>query len=331
MSERVATTNPEQGEDRTAEYGRAYYLNYWGGSGPYERNDHWLKFFGDVADGIVRDFHPISVLDAGCAMGFLVEALRKRGVTASGVDISDYAISQVDDSVAPYCRVASLTDPLEERYDLITCIEVLEHLPPSETDKALANLCTATDRLLISSTPGDYGEPTHLNVQPPEMWSAKLAQEGFIRDVEHDLSYISPWAALYTRQDEPLSETVRRYDRAWWRLRREVDEVRASLLQAQEQLTDSVVEVRPGMMEELDKREEEILKLRDLLIGKDAELGATKGRLAELEDRSMRIAGVKQQARRSGPRLPQAGQRHPAPAPRPAKLASPWPRPASRS
>ena len=46
-------------------------------------------------------------------MGFLVEALRKRGVDASGIDISDYAISQVDESVAAYCSVASLTEPLQ--------------------------------------------------------------------------------------------------------------------------------------------------------------------------------------------------------------------------
>jgi hypothetical protein len=45
---------------------------------------------------------------------------------------------------------------------------------------------------------------------------------------------------------------------------------------------------------ELDRRQEEILRLRDLLIGKEAELGAVKGRLAELEDPRMQLAGVKQ-------------------------------------
>lgn len=41
------------------------------------------------------------------------------------------------------------------------------------------------------------------------------------------------------------------------------------------------------------EKDEEILRLRDLLVGKDVELGVAKGRLAELEDRSERLANAK--------------------------------------
>ena len=275
------------------EYGRFYYRHDCGI--PYERNEHWLSFFDQIAEAIVREFHPSTVLDAGCAMGFLVEGLRKRGVEAWGVDISDYAISQAHESIRDYCRVGSLTEPLGQRYDLIACIEVIEHIPPVEADTVIANLCAATDRLLLSTTPQDYGEATHLNVQPPEVWSAALAREGFLRDLDHDLSYLTPWAALYTRRDEPLPETVRRYDRSWWRLRHEVSEVRSSLLKAQDRLAElesDEGEERPELLEELDRRNEETLRLRDLLIGKDAELGTARGQLAVLEDQTQRMANV---------------------------------------
>ncbi len=43
---------------------------------------------------------------------------------------------------------------------------------------------------------------------------------------------------------------------------------------------------------EVERQHEEILRLRDLLIHKDAELGAAKGRLAELDDRSQRAAAL---------------------------------------
>jgi len=43
---------------------------------------------------------------------------------------------------------------------------------------------------------------------------------------------------------------------------------------------------------ELAGQRQEILRLRDLLIRKDAELGAVKGRLAELDDRSARVASA---------------------------------------
>jgi hypothetical protein len=48
--------------------------------------------------------------------------------------------------------------------------------------------------------------------------------------------------------------------------------------------------------EELERRlqssEEEVLRLRDLLIRRDSELGAAKGRLAMMEERSQRLANA---------------------------------------
>ena len=295
MSDQTTEIPADSDINGVPQYDEAYFANYWGGGGPYERNERWLRFFGGVADGIVRDFHPVTALDAGCAMGLLVEALRERGVEASGIDISEYAISEVHDSVAEHCRVASLTEPIGGRYDLITCIEVIEHIPPEDADKALANLCSATDRLLISTTPEDFGEPTHLNVQPPEAWSAKLADLGFFRDLEHDLAYLSPWAALYTRRETSPTEVVRSYDRSWWRMRREILGLRKSLIEVQERIAELESKLQSGAegpeREALD--EQEILRLRDLLIGKDIELGAALGRVAEFEDRWERFDNAK--------------------------------------
>lgn len=61
----------------------------------------------------------------------------------------------------------------------------------------------------------------------------------------------------------------------------------------------------PDLSAELARQQEEILRLRDLLISKDAELGAAKGRLAELDDRSQRLASV---ATRIETRLPGLGR-----------------------
>jgi hypothetical protein len=46
------------------------------------------------------------------------------------------------------------------------------------------------------------------------------------------------------------------------------------------------------LREELASSKEEVLRLRDLLIGKDAELGALRGRLAELEAGAGRLVKV---------------------------------------
>jgi SAM-dependent methyltransferase len=264
----------------------AYYYNHDCGL-PYERSEHWLNFFGKVAEHIVRELRPQRVLDAGCAKGFLVEQLRKRGVEAYGVDISEYAISQVHDSVQEYCHVASLTEPIEGHYDLITCVEVIEHMPAADGRVALDNVCRATDRLLLSTSPYDYGEPTHLNVQPPEQWSALLANNDFLRELDYDASYLTPWATLYAHKPSPTPEVIRAYDRSWWRLKLEVQETRTQLLQLQsrlEELTSGVEGERrlDDLAEERDQLRKEILRLRDLVVGRDAELATALGRVEEL-------------------------------------------------
>jgi len=109
-------------------YNVEYYASHCG-TMPYERTAHWLNFFGQVADEIIRHIHPKTVFDAGCAHGFLVESLWDRGVHTKGRDLSDFAISQIRDDMVPYCKVGSITESFDGPYDLVTCIEVIEHIP----------------------------------------------------------------------------------------------------------------------------------------------------------------------------------------------------------
>jgi len=213
----------------------AWYFRHCCGR-PYERSPEWLEFFGRIADRIVADIGPRTVMDVGCAMGFLVEALRDRGVEAFGIDISEYALQHVREDIRPYVWKASILEPLPGRYDLIVCIEVLEHLPPAEVEKAIDHLCQAADDILFSSTPHDFGEPTHLNVQPLEYWAERFARRGFFRDVDFDASFIAPWAVRFRRSTEPLHRLIGRYERKFWRLWMENTQLRSRLLEWREQL-----------------------------------------------------------------------------------------------
>ena len=134
--------------DMSEIYNYEYYHNCCGPIA-YEEPAHWVEFFGGIANKIINDIHPKTVLDAGCAMGYLVAALRDRGVEAYGVDISEYAISKVREDIRPYCAAGSLTEPLPDglpkRYDLVVTIEVLEHLYEEDGTQAIHNLCALSD------------------------------------------------------------------------------------------------------------------------------------------------------------------------------------------
>jgi len=233
----------------------AYYYAHCCGD-PYTRSETLLRFFAGIADRIVADINPKTALDAGCAIGLLVEALRARGVDATGIDLSSYAIGQVPESVRAYCRHGSIADEFPARYDLIVSLEVVEHMPAREAEAAISNFCRHADDVLFSSSPLDYKEPTHINVHPPEYWAEAFARHGFYRDVDVDLSHITPWAARFRRRTEPAHRIVRDYERRFWELalenahrrehasglQREVQEMqdaRPALAQARRELADA--------------------------------------------------------------------------------------------
>jgi hypothetical protein len=56
-----------------------------------------------------------------------------------------------------------------------------------------------------------------------------------------------------------------------------------------------------ALREELARSREEVMRLRDLLIAKDAELGRVRGRLEQLEARTTRLLGAVAWLRRFGP------------------------------
>ena len=185
------------------------------GGGNYTDKEKWMPFFNSVADEIVKRYNPKTVLDAGCALGYIVEALRDRGVDAYGFDISEYAIESVREDIKPYCIVHSTTEPLPEsfpqKFDVVITLEVLEHLFPEDAEKAIDNLCNYTDMIIFSSTATDIQDRTHVNVRLPEYWSKVFAQNHFFRELEQDMCFISPWAKLYIRKTD-ISKVVFNYE-----------------------------------------------------------------------------------------------------------------------
>lgn len=257
----------------------AYYYAHCCGD-PYYRSEALLRFFCGVADRLVADIAPASVLDAGCAIGLLVESLRERGVDASGIDLSSYAIRQVHENVRAYCHHGSIADEFSARYDLIVSIEVLEHMPPREAETAIANFCRHTDDVIFSSTPGDYKEPTHVNVHPPEHWASEFARHGFYRDVDFDGSYITPWTIRFRRGGEPFHRVVRGYERRFWELTLERNDTRAYSMEIQNRLS--------AQMAEAERRRIDAERAADLdrqLAARAADVRRLETELAQARDR----------------------------------------------
>lgn len=229
-----ATGAPAVGDESFDAY---YFANCCGL--PYRRDDHWLGFFGRIAERIAADIGPRRVLDAGCALGLLVETLRAQGIDAEGIDLSSYAIAHVHEPIRPFCRLGSIATELSRQYDLIVSIEVLEHMPARDGEAAIANFCRHTDDVVFSSTPSDHREPSHVNVQPAEYWAEQFARHGFYRDVDFDASFITSWAVRFRRSREPLPRIVRDYERQYAALAAARNDARAFSIDVQRDLAQA--------------------------------------------------------------------------------------------
>lgn len=139
---------------------------------------------GDWADALVRmvlTLKPRSVLDVGCATGWVVKKLDGR-TRASGFDISQWAI---DHTVARPGRVwrGTVEDPGSwAECDLVLCTEVAEHLTDEQADALMQHAYGAGDRMLLliatHHADGD-SDASHINFHPIEWWEDLARERGW--------------------------------------------------------------------------------------------------------------------------------------------------------
>jgi SAM-dependent methyltransferase len=108
-----------------------------------------------IIQQIIRPLEFQSVLDVGCGQGSLMQELQAEfpRITPYGIDLSASAVELARERVSGGCfRVMDITKgSLDEKYDLVVCSEVLEHLPDDMT--ALQNLRKMTGKYLLISAP----------------------------------------------------------------------------------------------------------------------------------------------------------------------------------
>jgi SAM-dependent methyltransferase len=174
---------------------------------PYWTEDSEYRKFEDYADALraLRRWHqglfrlvgpelppPGRALDAGCGHGAIVYELAARGFDAYGFDVSGFMVEQARQANPRAARrfaVGELPDiPFAGRFDLVTCLEVLEHLfDPVAALRGLAARLRDGGRL-IATTPNlrpripwwdaEAADPTHVGVHEPGWWREALEAAG---------------------------------------------------------------------------------------------------------------------------------------------------------
>jgi SAM-dependent methyltransferase len=152
-----------------------------------------------------------TILDFGCAKGYVVKGFRLLHKLAYGVDISEYAILSAPNDIKHYLyRIESEKDiPLQnnKKYDYTIAKDVLEHIPYEHLDSVLLQLRKITNKLFIVVPLGENKkyiipsyeqDTTHHIRESIDWWEYKLLNVGFTTvykdyKIKHIKSNWSKW------------------------------------------------------------------------------------------------------------------------------------------
>ena len=113
---------------------------------------NWIKSFVNLEGK--------KVVDIGCGGGILAESISQSGADTTGIDLSEKALKVAElhalevGANLTYRAISaeSLADEQPEQYDVVTCMEMLEHVPdPASVVRACAKLCKPGGILFFST------------------------------------------------------------------------------------------------------------------------------------------------------------------------------------
>jgi len=139
-----------------------------------------------IAEYIVDHYPNKKIADFGCGPGIYVQSLRKMQQDAYGYD-NDIRIKDKENEHIYHSDILNLD--LEQKADIILCLEVAEHIPEEDSDKIVdsikRNLNQQGMLIWTAAIPGQGGLG-HINCQHKEYWVEKFAKRSMVRHSQQE-------------------------------------------------------------------------------------------------------------------------------------------------
>ncbi len=165
-----------------------------------------------VAPIVLQHLKPLTILDVGCGTGAWVRAYQDAGASyVVGVDGDHVRPEQLlFDPSRFHALDLSGVFRLPRQFDLVQCLDLAEHLPPSASEMLVDNLVAHGPVVVFSSAPPGQGGENHINERPYEYWRDLFAARAyglfdFLRPAIQFQPRVDPWyrynLLLFVRED----------------------------------------------------------------------------------------------------------------------------------
>ena len=186
------------------EYNAEYYIKR-----KRQSKKHMMKYIKFLRKG-----PSLKLLDIGCGDGYYVLDAVQEHIDAYGIDISMDALNNTLSEVKDRISFGSISEiPFGgKEFDVITAFDIIEHILPKDTIKAIAEIhrVLKPQGIAIMTTPNpsyfnDWAfDLTHINVRPPKFWRLMLEENNF--DVK--ISYVPSFIKYYVNYHIPIPDSI---------------------------------------------------------------------------------------------------------------------------
>jgi glycosyltransferase involved in cell wall biosynthesis len=152
----------------------------------------WPSFQGlfTEAAALLEELFPDarSYVDAGCAKGFLVQALRERGRDARGFDHSEWAITHAQPSAKPFIELAPLEAVAydDSTVDVLIAMSLFESLTEDQIRYFLPRARQWVRHTLFATIPiqraGSDRDLSHIMMRDRQWWYDRFVEAGWRQD-----------------------------------------------------------------------------------------------------------------------------------------------------
>lgn len=129
----------------------------------------------------ILEFCPAKkVLDVGCGLGTWAQVFKENGADVLGLDWDG-----VDRNLLVLDKKEFIPTDLEkgfqlqQKFDLIICLEVAEHLSPESSKTFINALIEHSDLIIFSAAIPNQGGDNHVNEQPFDYWVKLFQHHGY--------------------------------------------------------------------------------------------------------------------------------------------------------